>query len=131
MGTLVKKSSPKPVDPLDVAYLAIGANQAWTEAHEALLNSIDGGQMGFIEQVINAGGPALADLWDAQGEDLEGLWYYDVSEPVGLAIGKAILEGTSYNAAVIARACMGTVVDCGHSGCRQNWIETGSRECAE
>lgn len=131
MGILVKKSSPKVVDPVDVAYLAIGANQAWTEAHEALRNSIDGGQQGFIEEVIQAGGPALADLWDLQADHFQGVWYYEVSEPLGLAIGKAVLNGTHYNAAVIARACMGTVVACGHSGCRQNWIETGSKECAE
>lgn len=105
MGTLIKKLSvahPKVVDPVDIAYLALGAHQAWAQANDAQRDSLDGGQTEFVEEVVQAA-PTLAALWDAQDDDSLGSWYYEVSEPLGLAIGKAIIEGALYDVEELAR----------------------------
>lgn len=133
MGIMTTQPLPtksKKVDPVDIAYLALGANLAWAEANNEQRDSTDGGQLGYIEEVINAAAQALADLWNAEADNSEGVFYYEVSEPTGLAIGKAILEGVPYDAEVIARTCMEAAAACGHSVCRQSWIDNGSTECA-
>lgn len=76
-------------DPLDIAYLAIGADHAWRtvadNANTSRPHCFDGiGQDGVIAEVITAA-PALKAAWDRLGADgwAGGVWYYDVPEPLG------------------------------------------------
>lgn len=67
------------VDPLDIAYLAIGAEEGWKEYQDALG---DIGQQEVIGTVI-AFADNLRRVWAAIGDSYDGVWYYEVSEPLG------------------------------------------------
>ena len=77
------------VDQLDIAYLAIGAVEAWDGAdpdqRDKTCNLAGMGQSEFIDAVINVAS-VLRRLWAEYKFDSEGFpgnWYYEVSEEVG------------------------------------------------
>ena len=70
---------PEP-DPLDIAYLAIGAAQQW-EKHRELFDSV-GGQEELIAVVIGFANN-LSRKWTEVESTYCGDWYYDVCEPLG------------------------------------------------
>lgn len=86
-----------PRDPMEVAYLTAGALQTWQSATDAQRDTLEG-QESYIYSVIQAA-PALAGL----RTDAVPMWYYEITEPTGEAIGKAILEGRDYDVETIAR----------------------------
>lgn len=67
------------VDPLDIAYLAIGAEEGLKEYQDALG---DISQQEVIETVI-AFADNLRRAWAALGDSDVGVWCYEVSEPLG------------------------------------------------
>src|SRR5688500_10081088 len=76
-------------DPLDIAYLAMGADFAWREyvdAHKAheRPEAFEGiGQDEVIAEVISYA-TELREAWEALNDEWAGgVWYYDVSEPLG------------------------------------------------
>lgn len=83
-------------DSLDIAFLAIGADKAWRELcdkREQRPSCFDGmGQDGVMQEVIDfaphlhAAWTALEDQWGG------GVWYYDVSEPLGYWIVRQWIE---------------------------------------
>lgn len=79
---LIESIATRPkADPLDIAYLAIGAEEGWKECQGALG---DIGHQEVIETVI-AFADNLRRAWAALGDDgwSGGNWYYEVSEPLG------------------------------------------------
>ena len=77
---LIESIATRPeADPLDIAYLAIGAEEGWKECQGALG---DIGHQEVIETVI-AFADNLRRAWAALGDSDIGVWYYEVSEPLG------------------------------------------------
>lgn len=73
-------------DPLDTAYIALGAKHALAELPEEVYSALsDGlGESGLIDEVITACVPLVAEAWDAVGPDgVGGVWVYEVSEELG------------------------------------------------
>jgi len=70
-------------DPLDIAYLAIGAAEAW-RANDGVDAFGDIGQDAVISEVV-AFAANLRRAWAALGDEgwSGGAWYYEVSEPLG------------------------------------------------
>lgn len=81
---LIESIATRPeADPLDIAYLAIGAAQQWEE-HRELFDSI-GGQQELIAAVI-AFANNLSRKWAEVEGNYCGVWYYDVCAPLGMWI---------------------------------------------
>lgn len=83
-------------DNLDIAYLAIGADQAWrqlVDERNTRPSCFDGlGQDGVIADVI-AFATELHAAWSAIGDNWAGgVWYYDVSEALGCWIIRQWVE---------------------------------------
>lgn len=79
-ANLIESVASKPeADPLDIAYLAIGAEEGWKECQGALG---DISHQKVIETVI-AFADNLRRAWAALGDSDIGVWYYEVSEPLG------------------------------------------------
>lgn len=82
------------IDQLDVAYLAIGANDSLKAVHRGETTNYDRikkhgeiGQSEMVDAVVQAADHLLADAYEALGDDgFDGVWYYEVSEPLGAAI---------------------------------------------
>ena len=76
------------MDPLDIAYLSMGALQAldadngkaydWLNPHASL------GQDGMIAEVLDKCMPAVQQVWDEQEGEYDGMFLYDVVEPLGM-----------------------------------------------
>jgi len=81
------------IDPLDIAYIAIGAQRAFAAASAA--NARQGtfeGELGFIEACISHA-DMLDRFWQLQDGGFPGVWCYDVAEPFGEAFGHHLLTG--------------------------------------
>lgn len=83
----------KNTDPLDLAYVAIGAVTAW--------NTCNGpdrwkgeGQLDYITRCTD---PMILDYlqetWDEVENKYDGVWAYEVCEPFGEQYGAALLAG--------------------------------------
>jgi hypothetical protein len=84
-----------PVDPLDVAYIAIGARQALAGplgAHKSTPGFE--GELSYVQACIDQAG-LLGCAWDEYAGAFPGVWCYDVAEPFGHAFGKHLQEGGS------------------------------------
>ena len=79
-------------DPLDAAYLAIGAARELDRLgkHRAL----DVAELDVIALAVEAA-PILQKLWEEQGEDWAGVWAYDVAEPLGAWIAREYVADES------------------------------------
>lgn len=80
-------------DPLDIAYIAIGAKQALVNVaghHDGL--ALLGGELGYIQTCIDHVG-LLDRLYAEQDGAFAGVWCYEVAEPFGQAYGKHLLQG--------------------------------------
>jgi len=102
-----------PIDPLDVAYIAIGARQALAESlgeHESL--SRFEGELAYVQACIDQVG-LLACAWDEYECSFPGVWCNDVAESFGHAFGKHLQQGGSPTEAerilgLIVEECMRT-----------------------
>lgn len=86
--------SRRAPDPLTIAYLALGAGDAWAEANEdqrVATSDSHNGHLGYICEVI---GHALVLDILADGRDLPGVFVYEVAEPFGKLDGAALLHDT-------------------------------------
>lgn len=79
------------IDPLDIAFAAIGAHQAWGEASSEARERFEG-QLAFVGEVIS-NAQNLADVWETHEDNFAGVWAYDVAEAFGQQYGRAILSG--------------------------------------
>lgn len=82
-------------DPLTIAYLAIGAIDAWnaaTDGQREHASDTYSGQLGYVGEVI-AHADALDALWRKM-EDGPGVFEYEVAEPFGIEYGQALLRDT-------------------------------------
>lgn len=82
-------------DPLDVAYLAIGAKAGLADApcgtYHALSDAL-GGELGIISAAVDLF-PMLERLWDEVEGEFDGVWAYEVCEPLGRWYIGELLEG--------------------------------------
>jgi hypothetical protein len=81
--------APTNIDPIDTAFLCIGAAEALSKLEEAEHETVsDGlGMTGVIDNVLDHA-PTLGKLWaeltqDTPGEWGGGVYAYDVAEPLG------------------------------------------------
>lgn len=79
------------IDPLDIAYLALGAKAA-LEEHLKEKVAITRGELEYIGEVIQYA-PLLERIYREIEDEWGGVWAYDVCEPVGEIIGARLLEG--------------------------------------
>lgn len=73
------------IDRLDIAYLAIGAHAALRELpHDDAQRLIDTccGQLGVIGEVLDFAA-TLDELYHSEFEGFNGVWAYEVAEPLG------------------------------------------------
>lgn len=77
-------------DPIDTAYLAIGAAKAWDAAAAERMPDI--GQLEYVGEII-AFSKLLADKWDQCGDEYPGVWAYEVAEPFGERMGASLIFG--------------------------------------
>lgn len=84
------------IDPLDTAYLAIGAMTAWTTAGTALKANYFGGQIEFVSNVIEHA-QRLADHWAQHEDTFSGVWAYEVAETFGAEVGAHLLDGDTFD----------------------------------
>ncbi|WP_374499719.1 hypothetical protein [Pseudoxanthomonas sp.] len=97
-----------PIDPLDIAYIAIGAKQALADC-DALSDALPAfeGELGYIQACIDHAG-MLERVWQESAETFPGVWCYEVAEPFGYGFGKHLLQGgMSTDAEHILRAIVG------------------------
>lgn len=85
-----KNQSP-PYDRLDIAFIAIGAADAFEEADGANKERFEG-QIAFIEECVNHA-ELLHRIWLEQNGEWAGVWAYDVAERFGYLYGLHILGG--------------------------------------
>ena len=81
-------------DPLDLAYVAIGAASAWERVHRVNAARYDGGQVEYIaacteSRILDF----LQEVYDELADVWGGMWAYDVCEPFGIQYGEALLLG--------------------------------------
>ena len=83
-----KPSQRKRAEPLTIAYMAVGAVKAWTEADHDCRFHCAHGQLEFVEVIIEHALllDRLADQVDAQG-GFAGVFCYEVAEPFGYKLG--------------------------------------------
>jgi hypothetical protein len=87
---LATAASHRAPDHLTIAYMAMGAADA-LQSGMRVPESV-GGQLDLIDQVI--GHAALIDtLADRYGDELAGVFSYEVAEPFGAFIAKRIAAG--------------------------------------
>ena len=86
-------------DPLDIAYITIGATQAlaYWRAGPAKPFLFDG-ELAYIEACI-VQAPALQRAWERVQDGFDLVWCYDVAEPFGDTYGKHLLAGGTPEAA--------------------------------
>ena len=86
-------------DPLDIAYIAMGARQALAEWRDGPPAPFPfEGELAYIEACIEQA-PALQRAWEAVQDRLDFVWCYEVAEPFGLAYGRHLLQGGGPDAA--------------------------------
>jgi hypothetical protein len=100
----------RPLDPLDIAYLAIGAKSALltakSEAYKTLAEA-HGGELEIINEVV-AQAAMLERVWLDVCDDFAGVWCYEVCEPLGhwcmeqLLAGAVSIDAEAYTRQLIA-----------------------------
>lgn len=86
-------------DPLDIAYIAIGARQALAEWRQGPPKAFPfDGELAYFEACIEQA-PALQRSWESVQDRWDFVWCYEVAEPFGLAYGTHLLEGGGPEAA--------------------------------
>ena len=86
-------------DPLDIAYIAMGARQALAEWRDGPPAPFPfEGELAYIEACIGQA-PALQRAWEAVQDRWDFVWCYQVAEPFGLAYGRHLLQGGGPDAA--------------------------------
>lgn len=86
-------------DPLDIAYIAIGAKRALAEWREGPPAPFPfEGELAYIEACIGQA-PALQRAWEAVQDRWDFVWCYEVAEPFGLVYGRHLLQGGGTDAA--------------------------------
>ncbi len=85
-------AGPVP-EPLDIAYIALGAKQALDDWRAGPANPFSfEGELAYIEACIDQA-PALQRAWERIQDGFDLVWCYDVAEPFGAAYGKHLLAG--------------------------------------
>lgn len=84
------------IDPVDTAYLAIGAMKAWDDLPTPS-PEFEGGQRAFVAEVIEHA-QLLANKWQGCSEDFQGVWAYEVAEEFGERAGALLLAGEALDA---------------------------------
>ncbi|WP_115859973.1 hypothetical protein [Lysobacter silvisoli] len=79
-------------DPLDLAYMAIGAKQALVEHDDISCRARFEGELDFIQACIDQVG-CLDRAWQRQNDQFPGVWCYEVAEPFGYGYGAHLLRG--------------------------------------
>lgn len=80
------------VDPLDIAYIAIGAKQVLDKSGAPYAKVPFQGEQGYVQACIDRA-ELLAKAWHSCSDVFPGVWYYEVAEPFGAAFGKHLLAG--------------------------------------
>lgn len=80
------------VDPLDIAYIAIGAKQVLDRSGAPYAKVPFQGELGYVQACIDHAG-LLAQAWQTCCDAFPGAWCYEVAEPFGAAFGKHLLAG--------------------------------------
>lgn len=77
-------------DPLTIAYMALGAKSLLMDSDR---RPSEFSELDYVEKVIDHALMAdkLADPYDDEG--LNGVFVYEVAEPLGRVIGQAIIDG--------------------------------------
>ena len=83
------------IDPLTIAYMAIGAARA-LDAADGPGNALAGGELEFIADVI-CHAPTLERLYLEHAGNYVGAFVYDVAEPFGHAYAAAVIAGNAIN----------------------------------
>ena len=83
------------IDPLDIAYIAIGARQALDTAgnEDAGIYAFEG-ELDFVQACISQV-ERLDRHWHALADGFPGVWCYEVAEPFGHVYGRHLLAGGS------------------------------------
>lgn len=87
---------------LTMAYLVIGAMQAWNEASEEDRSRVTDhyeGQFAYVDAAMSHT-HLLAKTWREladSGKQFDGVWVYEVAEPFGLAWGRAQFSGEDFD----------------------------------
>ena len=86
----------KNTDPLDLAYVAIGAASAWERVQRINAARYNVGHVEYIaacteSRILDF----LQEVYDEVAEAWGGVWVYDVCKPFGLQDGEALLLGNA------------------------------------
>jgi len=75
------------IDPMDSAYLAIGAARALDTLSDSEKDCArgDGDEMQLIQDMIDLA-PMLAQLYDENRAEWGGIWAYEIAEPLAYAV---------------------------------------------
>ncbi len=84
----------KNTDPLDLAYVAIGAASAWERVRRINAARYNVGHVEYIaacteSRILDF----LQEVYDEVAEAWGGVWVYDVCKPFGSQYGEALLLG--------------------------------------
>ena len=84
----------KNTDPLDLAYVAIGAASAWERVRRINAARYN---VGHVEYIAACTESRILDflqgVYDELAEAWGGVWVYDVCKPFGILYGEALLLG--------------------------------------
>lgn len=89
-------------DPLTIAYVAIGAMDAWAETplrrRDAVTDEYNG-QLHFVAEIIRHA-PMLDQLADESEEDLAGVFVYEVAQAFGYEVARWMIAGETVDEAM-------------------------------
>ena len=97
------RRSPAPTDPVDVAFVALGASAIWT-ANETPRYRFDGGYVEFIDAAVTFA--PLVSVAATQHSDAPFVWAYHVAAPFGRWMGGALLDAGRPGAVSRAEAAL-------------------------
>ena len=80
------------VDPLDIAYIALGAKQALSSSRPSHGVGAFDGELAYVQACIEHAG-LLDEAWERCSDTFPGVWCYEVAEPFGFQMGKHLLHG--------------------------------------
>lgn len=115
-----KPARPEEADPLTIAYLAIGANEALHKHRDVDLDAFNG-QIGFIEKITMIAAPmdAVCEVLLRKFEGASGPWCYEVAEPVGNEFAALLLADEEANWVPVFEKAVA------------KWMQISNREVAE
>jgi hypothetical protein len=104
------------MDPLTVAYMAIGAKSI-LDKHPELIERTDDGEKALIQSVIRYA-QAADDLATEKTFELEGVFVYEVAEPLGQYIAERLVasdpnidRAVQHHTAFLVAECCGQSLD--------------------